>query len=168
LVIDTDARLALRLLDGMPNWREPDICLVDPMGLLVPSDLDVRRPPSGVSYRTGWEMMRLCAGRHVGLNLLARRGPEMEHRTLAEAMTVFEALLGGDPASDLTAYTLKWIPMAGTAILTWRPNPTLADLHRFIIDPEEALVAIVMVQKWPYDTRLLQEFETLVYQAIIE
>lgn len=39
---------------------------------------------------------------------------------------------------------------------------------RFIIDPEERLVAILMTQKWPYDTRLLDEFQTLVYQSIVD
>lgn len=43
---------------------------------------------------------------------------------------------------------------------------TGAATTRFIIDPEEDLVAILMVQKWPYDARLLDEFQTLVYQSI--
>ena len=45
---------------------------------------------------------------------------------------------------------------------------TGAATTRFFIDPEEELVAIVMAQQWPYDTRLLDEFQTLVYQAIVE
>jgi CubicO group peptidase (beta-lactamase class C family) len=45
---------------------------------------------------------------------------------------------------------------------------TGAATTRFIIDPEEELVAIFMAQQWPYDTRLLSEFQTLVYQAIVE
>jgi CubicO group peptidase (beta-lactamase class C family) len=45
---------------------------------------------------------------------------------------------------------------------------TGAATTRFIIDPEEELVAILMTQKWPYDSRLLEEFETLVYQAIVD
>jgi CubicO group peptidase (beta-lactamase class C family) len=45
---------------------------------------------------------------------------------------------------------------------------TGAATTRFIIDPEEDLVAILMVQKWPYDARLLAEFQTLVYQSIVD
>jgi CubicO group peptidase (beta-lactamase class C family) len=45
---------------------------------------------------------------------------------------------------------------------------TGAATTRFIIDPEENLVAILMVQKWPYEARLLDEFQTLVYQAITQ
>jgi CubicO group peptidase (beta-lactamase class C family) len=45
---------------------------------------------------------------------------------------------------------------------------TGAATTRFIIDPEEKLVAILMTQKWPYDTRLLDEFQTLVYQSIVD
>jgi CubicO group peptidase (beta-lactamase class C family) len=44
---------------------------------------------------------------------------------------------------------------------------TGAATTRFIIDPEEDLVAIIMAQKWPYDSRLLSEFQTLVYQALV-
>lgn len=45
---------------------------------------------------------------------------------------------------------------------------TGAATTRFIIDPEEDLVAIFMAQQWPYDTRLLEEFQTLVYQSIVD
>lgn len=45
---------------------------------------------------------------------------------------------------------------------------TGAATTRFLIDPKEELVAILMAQKWPYDARLLDEFQTLVYQAIID
>lgn len=45
---------------------------------------------------------------------------------------------------------------------------TGAATTRFIVDPEERLVAVFMTQKWPYDARLLAEFQTLVYQAIAE
>jgi CubicO group peptidase (beta-lactamase class C family) len=45
---------------------------------------------------------------------------------------------------------------------------TGAATTRFIVDPEQELVAILMTQKWPYDARLLAEFETLVYQAIAD
>jgi CubicO group peptidase (beta-lactamase class C family) len=38
----------------------------------------------------------------------------------------------------------------------------------FTIDPAEKLVAILMAQQYPYDARLLSEFQTLVYQAIAE
>jgi CubicO group peptidase (beta-lactamase class C family) len=38
----------------------------------------------------------------------------------------------------------------------------------FFIDPKEDLVAILMTQKWPYDARLLDEFQTMVYQAIAD
>jgi CubicO group peptidase (beta-lactamase class C family) len=38
----------------------------------------------------------------------------------------------------------------------------------FFIDPKEDLLAILMTQKWPYDSRLLDEFQTLVYQAIAD
>lgn len=38
----------------------------------------------------------------------------------------------------------------------------------FTIDPGEKLVAILMAQQYPYDARLLSEFQTLVYQAIAE
>lgn len=39
---------------------------------------------------------------------------------------------------------------------------------RFFIDPQEELVAIIMAQTWPYDARLLTEFQTLVYQALVD
>lgn len=45
---------------------------------------------------------------------------------------------------------------------------TGAATTRFIVDPEEQLVAIFMSQQWPYDARLLDEFQTLVYQAIVD
>jgi len=45
---------------------------------------------------------------------------------------------------------------------------TGAATTRFIVDPEEQLVAVFMAQQWPYDRRLLAEFQTLVYQAVIE
>jgi CubicO group peptidase (beta-lactamase class C family) len=45
---------------------------------------------------------------------------------------------------------------------------TGAATTRFIVDPEEELVAVFMTQRWPYDSRLLAEFETLVYQAIAD
>jgi CubicO group peptidase (beta-lactamase class C family) len=38
----------------------------------------------------------------------------------------------------------------------------------FTIDPAEKLVAILMAQQFPYDERLLSEFQTLVYQAIAD
>jgi CubicO group peptidase (beta-lactamase class C family) len=36
----------------------------------------------------------------------------------------------------------------------------------FIVDPEEDMVAILMSQKAPFDSRMVSEFQTLVYQAI--
>ena len=45
---------------------------------------------------------------------------------------------------------------------------TGAATTRFIVDPQQDLVAVLMTQKWPYDARLLAEFETLVYQAIVD
>jgi CubicO group peptidase (beta-lactamase class C family) len=38
----------------------------------------------------------------------------------------------------------------------------------FTIDPAEKLVAVLMTQQHPYDARLLSEFQTLVYQAIVD
>ncbi|HUG72476.1 MAG TPA: serine hydrolase, partial [Steroidobacteraceae bacterium] len=38
----------------------------------------------------------------------------------------------------------------------------------FTIDPAEKLVAILMAQQYPYDARLLSEFQTLVYQTIAD
>ncbi len=38
----------------------------------------------------------------------------------------------------------------------------------FFIDPQEQLIAIFMTQKMPFDTRLMTEFRTMVYQAIVE
>lgn len=38
----------------------------------------------------------------------------------------------------------------------------------FMIDPKEDIVAIVMAQKWPYDSQFLSEFQTMVYQAIAD
>ena len=43
---------------------------------------------------------------------------------------------------------------------------TGAATTRFIVDPKEQLVAVFMAQQWPYDARLLAEFQTLVYQAL--
>lgn len=37
---------------------------------------------------------------------------------------------------------------------------------RFIVDPAERMVAILMSQKAPFDERMLKEFQTLVYQSI--
>ena len=45
---------------------------------------------------------------------------------------------------------------------------TGAATTRFIVDPEEQLVAVFMSQQWPYDARLLDEFQILVYQAIAD
>lgn len=58
--------------------------------------------------------------------------------------------------------------MAGNLSSTGAFGWTGAATTRFIIDPEEDLVAIILVQQWPYDTRLLAEFETLVYQTIVD
>jgi CubicO group peptidase (beta-lactamase class C family) len=58
--------------------------------------------------------------------------------------------------------------MAGNLASPGAYGWTGAATTRFIIDPEEDLVAIVLAQQWPYDVRLLEEFETLVYQAIVE
>jgi CubicO group peptidase (beta-lactamase class C family) len=38
----------------------------------------------------------------------------------------------------------------------------------FTVDPAEKLVAVFMAQQYPYDPRLLSEFQTLVYQAIAQ
>ncbi len=38
----------------------------------------------------------------------------------------------------------------------------------FFIDPQEQLIGILMVQKFPADFRLMAEFRTAVYQAIVE
>lgn len=38
----------------------------------------------------------------------------------------------------------------------------------FIVDPEEDLIAILMMQKAPYDQRMIKMFQTLVYQTIAE
>jgi CubicO group peptidase (beta-lactamase class C family) len=38
----------------------------------------------------------------------------------------------------------------------------------FFIDPKEQLIAIMMTQKFPADFRLMAEFRTAVYQAIVE
>lgn len=54
--------------------------------------------------------------------------------------------------------------LASTGAFGW----TGAATTRFIIDPQQQLVAVFMAQTWPYDERLLQEFETLVYQTITE
>ena len=36
----------------------------------------------------------------------------------------------------------------------------------FIVDPEEQMVAVLMAQKAPLDSRLITEFQTMVYQAV--
>lgn len=36
----------------------------------------------------------------------------------------------------------------------------------FIVDPEEQMVAVLMAQKAPFDTRFITEFQTMAYQAI--
>ena len=38
---------------------------------------------------------------------------------------------------------------------------------KFYIDPSEDLVAVFFAQRWPYDDRVLNEFQTLLYQAIV-
>lgn len=38
----------------------------------------------------------------------------------------------------------------------------------FFIDPQEQLIAIFMTQKMPFDIRLMADFRTVVYQAIVE
>lgn len=38
---------------------------------------------------------------------------------------------------------------------------------RFYIDPAENLVAVFFTQRWPYDDRLLNEFQTLLYQSLV-
>lgn len=57
-------------------------------------------------------------------------------------------------------------PMAGKVISPGTFGWTGAATTSFMIDPKEDLVAIVMAQKWPYDSRFLDEFQTMVYQAI--
>jgi CubicO group peptidase (beta-lactamase class C family) len=39
---------------------------------------------------------------------------------------------------------------------------------KFYIDPAEDLVAVVLAQRWPFDDRLLNEFQTLLYQSIVQ
>lgn len=36
----------------------------------------------------------------------------------------------------------------------------------FIVDPEEQMVAVFMSQKAPFDSRILDEFQTMVYQSV--
>ncbi len=45
---------------------------------------------------------------------------------------------------------------------------TGAATTRFFIDPKEGLVAILLAQQWPYDTKLLNEFQTQVYQTLVD
>jgi hypothetical protein len=37
---------------------------------------------------------------------------------------------------------------------------------KFYIDPAEDLVAVSFAERWPFDDRLLNEFQTLLYQSI--
>jgi CubicO group peptidase (beta-lactamase class C family) len=39
---------------------------------------------------------------------------------------------------------------------------------KFYIDPVEDLVAVFFAQRWPFDDRLLNEFQTLLYQSIVD
>lgn len=43
-----------------------------------------------------------------------------------------------------------------------------AGTTRFLVDPEEGLVAVIMAQQTPSDGRLMRDFQTLVYQAIVD
>lgn len=45
---------------------------------------------------------------------------------------------------------------------------TGAATTRFFVDPKEGLVAIIHAQQTPSDRQLLREFQTLVYQSIVE
>src|SRR5690606_17886363 len=38
----------------------------------------------------------------------------------------------------------------------------------FIVDPAEDMTAILMMQRAPFDSRMISEFQTFVYQAIVE
>ena len=39
---------------------------------------------------------------------------------------------------------------------------------KFYIDPAEDMVAVFLAQRWPYDALLLNEFQTLLYQSIVQ
>jgi CubicO group peptidase (beta-lactamase class C family) len=43
-----------------------------------------------------------------------------------------------------------------------------ASTTKFYIDPAEELVAVIMAQRTPFDAALLDRFQTLVYQAIVD
>jgi CubicO group peptidase (beta-lactamase class C family) len=43
-----------------------------------------------------------------------------------------------------------------------------ASTTKFYVDPAEQLVAVIMAQQTPFDNALLDQFQTLVYQAIVD
>ncbi len=115
-------------------------------------------------------LMMLNGGTLNGVRLLSPKSVQlmtMDHTAKAQKPNIGVVLGDGsgfglgfrvitDPAANQrigSVGTYDWSGMASTA---------------FFIDPKEHLIGIIMTQKLPTDLRLMDEFRTIVYQAIVE
>ena len=112
--------------------------------------------------------MLLNGGELDGVRVLGRKSVElMAMNHLPPAI----GNLGAAQASPGTGYGLGvsvQLDVAADANLSsvgafgWSGAATT----NFIVDPEEQMVAVLMAQKAPLDSRLITEFQTMVYQAV--
>lgn len=113
--------------------------------------------------------MLLNGGKLDGVQILSRKSVElMTQNNLPKEIGDLSASgtpgtgfgLGFSVALDAAA--------SGNLISPGTYGWTGAATTSFMVDPKEKVVAIVMAQKWPYDEAFLQEFQTMVYQALAD
>jgi CubicO group peptidase (beta-lactamase class C family) len=116
-----------------------------------------------------FSQMLLNGGELDGVRILGRKTVElMTQNNLPKA--VGDLTASGDPGMGygLGLSVALNAAEAGNVISPGTFGWPGAATTTFMVDPQEELVAIVMTQKWPYDTRFLSEFQTLAYQAIAD
>lgn len=113
--------------------------------------------------------MLLNGGKLDGVQILSRKSVElMTQNNLPAAIRDLSA--SGDPGTGFgLGFSVALDAAAsGNLVSPGTYGWTGAATTSFMIDPKERLVAIVMAQKWPYDEAFLEEFQTMVYQALAD
>ena len=113
--------------------------------------------------------MLLNGGELDGVRILSRKSVELMTQNNLPA-SIGDLTATGDPGIGygLGMSVALDAAAAGNLVSPGTFGWTGAATTSFMIDPKEDLVAIVMAQKWPYDMRLLSEFQTMAYQTIAD
>jgi CubicO group peptidase (beta-lactamase class C family) len=116
-----------------------------------------------------FSQMLLNGGELDGVRILGRKSVELMTKNNLPA-NIGDLAATGDPGIGygLGMSVALDAAAAGNVISPGTFGWTGAATTSFMIDPKEELVAILMTQKWPYDTRLLSEFQTMAYQTIAD